>query len=89
MKNILTSMAVVSVAGGTVISTAQAETPIAQEDSQQTSNSSPVAVHENQATTNEYTVNTDALRVRTGPSTSNTILGLVTKRPNSTSSRGN
>ncbi|MFB9759006.1 SH3 domain-containing protein [Ectobacillus funiculus] len=72
-------MAVVSVAGGTVISTAQAETPIAQEDSQQTSNSSPVAVHENQATTNEYTVNTDALRVRTGPSTSNTILGLVTK----------
>ncbi|AJH60177.1 Peptidase, M23/M37 [Bacillus cereus 95/8201] len=73
MKKILASMAVASVAGGTVIGTAQAQTSIASEDTQ-SKQASDVVTHENQVT-----VNADALRVRTGPSTSNTILGLVSK----------
>lgn len=66
-------MAVASIAGGTVIGTAQAQTSIASEDTQ-SKQASDVVTHENQVT-----VNADALRVRTGPSTSNTILGLVSK----------
>ncbi|MDR4416979.1 SH3 domain-containing protein, partial [Bacillus paranthracis] len=73
MKKILASMAVASVAGGTVIGTAQAQTSIAPEDTQ-SKQASDVVTHENRVT-----VNVDALRVRTGPSTSNTILGLVSK----------
>ncbi|WP_103571078.1 SH3 domain-containing protein [Bacillus thuringiensis] len=73
MKKILASMAVASIAGGTVIGTAQAQTSIASEDTQ-SKQASDVVTHENQVT-----VNADALRVRTGPSTSNTILGLVSK----------
>ncbi|MDF9478968.1 SH3 domain-containing protein [Bacillus cereus] len=73
MKKILASMAVASVAGGTVIGTAQAQTSIASENTQ-SKQASDVVTHENQVT-----VNADALRVRTGPSTSNTILGLVSK----------
>ncbi|MFT0604256.1 SH3 domain-containing protein [Bacillus cereus] len=73
MKKILASMAVASVAGGTVIGTAQAQTSIAPEDTQ-SKQASDVVTYENQVT-----VNADALRVRTGPSTSNTILGLVSK----------
>ncbi|PEF50493.1 MULTISPECIES: SH3 domain-containing protein [Bacillus cereus group] len=73
MKKILASMAVASVAGGTVIGTVQAQTSIASEDTQ-SKQASDVVTHENQVT-----INADALRVRTGPSTSNTILGLVSK----------
>ncbi|HFJ9501360.1 TPA: SH3 domain-containing protein [Bacillus paranthracis] len=74
MKKILASMAVASVAGGTVIGTVQAQTSIASEDTQ-SKQTSDVVTHENQVT-----INADALRVRTGPSTSNTILGLVSKK---------
>lgn len=52
-------MAVASVAGGTVIGTAQAQTSIAPEDTQ-SKQASDVVTHENRVT-----VNVDALRVRT------------------------
>lgn len=69
MKNVLASIAAVSVVGGTAIDVAQAAPNQTQEATAQ-------AV-QNETQTAKYTVNADALRVRTGPSTSYGVLGLV------------
>ncbi|MGN7896292.1 SH3 domain-containing protein [Bacillus sp. 22475] len=71
MKKYLFSLVAVSVAGSTTIDTAQAQASISPEETQH-KQSSDFITHENR-----ITVNTDALRVRKGPSTSDTILGLV------------
>ncbi|WP_028400692.1 SH3 domain-containing protein [Ectobacillus panaciterrae] len=79
MKNILASIAAVSVVG-TVVQTAQAAPDQLQVVPDQAQAApATTAQHKIQKTANKYTVNADALRVRTGPNTSSTILGLVTQ----------
>ncbi|PEA88698.1 hypothetical protein CON71_17600 [Bacillus thuringiensis] len=78
MKKILASVIVASVTSSTVISTVQAQTSIKPKNTthQQSFN---VVKAEKQVRDNHYIVNADLLRVRMGPSTSNAILGFVTK----------
>jgi N-acetylmuramoyl-L-alanine amidase len=70
MKNVLASIAAVSVVGGTAVDVAQA----APNETQQQASLQAV---QNETQTAKYTVNADGLRVRTGPSTSHAVLGLV------------
>jgi len=71
MKKILASVAVASVTGSVFISTAQAKNTVIQKGMKH-EQSTDVVKYENQVT-----VNTNALRVRTQPNTSSTIMGRV------------
>ena len=71
MKKILASVAVASVTGSVFISTAQAKNTVIQKEAKH-EKPTDVVKYENQVT-----VNTNALRVRTQPNTSSTIMGRV------------
>ncbi|MFD3446571.1 SH3 domain-containing protein [Microbacteriaceae bacterium 4G12] len=70
MKNVLASIAAVSVVGAAVTQVAHAETDQSAQAKAQLSA---------QAAAQSYTVNADALRVRTGPSTSYGVIGHVSQ----------
>ncbi|WP_369899474.1 SH3 domain-containing protein [Bacillus manliponensis] len=72
MKKIIASMAVASVTGGAFIGTAEAQTSITSNDTKH-----EPSIHDEITYDNKVTVNTNVLRVRTGPSTSNSIMGRV------------
>ncbi len=71
MKKILASVAVASVTGSVFISTAQAENTVIQKEAKHEKPTDVVKYK------NQVTVNTNALRVRTQPNTSSTIMGRV------------